>query len=36
MENEDEAQHAIKALNETEVKGRNVKVNLAHRKTANA
>ncbi|HPF92671.1 MAG TPA: RNA-binding protein [Tenuifilaceae bacterium] len=32
MENDDEAQNAIKALNETEVKGRNVKVNSAHRK----
>ncbi|MDX9848623.1 MAG: RNA-binding protein [Tenuifilaceae bacterium] len=35
MENEVEAQNAIKGLNETEVKGRNVKVNSAHRKTAN-
>ncbi len=33
MENEEDAQNAIKALNETEVKGRNVKVNTAHRKT---
>ena len=33
MEKEDEANNAIKALNETEVKGRNVKVNTAHRKT---
>jgi RNA recognition motif-containing protein len=32
MENDEEAQKAIKALNETEVKGRNVKVNSAHRK----
>jgi RNA recognition motif-containing protein len=36
MESEEEGQNAIKALNETEVKGRNVKVNMAHRKTANA
>ncbi len=35
MENEEEGQNAIKALNETEVKGRNVKVNMAHRKTTN-
>jgi RNA recognition motif-containing protein len=34
MENEVEAQNAIKALNETEVNGRNVKVNSAHRKEA--
>jgi RNA recognition motif-containing protein len=32
MENDEEAQKAIKALNETEVNGRNVKVNSAHRK----
>lgn len=33
MENEEAAQNAIKALNETEVKGRNIKVNSAHKKT---
>jgi RNA recognition motif-containing protein len=32
MENDEEAQKAIKALNETDVNGRNVKVNSAHRK----
>jgi len=32
MENEEEGQNAIKALNETEISGRNVKVNSAHRK----
>lgn len=32
MENDADAENAIKGLNETEVKGRNVKVNSAHRK----
>jgi RNA recognition motif-containing protein len=36
MEKDEDALNAIKALNETEVNGRNVKVNSAHRKTANA
>lgn len=31
MENETEAKTAIEALNNTEIKGRNVKVNAAHR-----
>ncbi|PKP39169.1 MAG: RNA-binding protein [Bacteroidetes bacterium HGW-Bacteroidetes-15] len=34
MENDADAEKAIKGLNETEVKGRNVKVNSAHRKAA--
>lgn len=33
MESEEAAQNAIKALNETEVKGRNIKVSSAHKKT---
>lgn len=32
MENDADAENAIKGLNETEVKGRSVKVNSAHRK----
>lgn len=36
MENDEEAQAAIKALNESEVKGRNIKVNSAHRKETTA
>lgn len=32
MENDAEAEKAIRELNETEIKGRNVKVNSAHRK----
>ena len=32
MENDADAEKAIKGLNETDVKGRNVKVNSAHRK----
>jgi len=33
MDNEKDAENAIQALNETQVKGRNIKVNSAHRKT---
>ena len=33
MENDEAAENAIKALNETELKGRNIKVNSAHKKT---
>lgn len=33
MENEEDGQNAIKSLNETEIKGRNVKVNSAHKNT---
>lgn len=33
MERDDEAENAIRALNDTQVKGRNIKVNNAHRKT---
>lgn len=33
MENEEEAQNAIKLLNETELNGRKIKVNSAHRST---
>ena len=36
MENDEEAQAAIKALNESEIKGRNIKVNSAHRKETTA
>ncbi|HZJ74202.1 MAG TPA: RNA-binding protein [Perlabentimonas sp.] len=36
MENEEDGQNAIKALNETEISGRNVKVNLAHKNTDKA
>ncbi len=36
MEKEEEALNAIKALNETEVMGRNIKVNSAHRKAETA
>jgi len=32
MERDDEAENAIRALNDTQVKGRNIKVNNAHRK----
>lgn len=32
MENDEDGEKAIKALNETEINGRNVKVNSAHRK----
>lgn len=32
MEKDEEGENAIKALNETEINGRNVKVNSAHRK----
>ncbi|KAF5083444.1 RNA recognition motif [anaerobic digester metagenome] len=32
MENDEEALKAISALNDTQVKGRNIKVNNAHRK----
>ena len=35
MENEEEALNAIKSINETEVNGRKVKVNSAHRNTIN-
>ena len=33
MERDDEAENAIRALNDSQVKGRNIKVNNAHRKT---
>ncbi|MDY0349392.1 MAG: RNA-binding protein [Tenuifilaceae bacterium] len=36
MENEEDGQNAIKALNETEISGRNVKVNIAHKNTDKA
>jgi RNA recognition motif-containing protein len=36
MEKDEEAENAIKSLNESEVKGRNIKVNSAHRKTETA
>jgi RNA recognition motif-containing protein len=36
MENDADADTAIKGLNETEIKGRNVKVNSAHRKETTA
>jgi RNA recognition motif-containing protein len=36
MDKDEEAENAIKALNDTQVKGRNIKVNNAHRKTAPA
>ncbi len=32
MERDDEAENAIRALNDSQVKGRNIKVNNAHRK----
>jgi RNA recognition motif-containing protein len=36
METDQAAENAIKALNETEIRGRNVKVNSAHRKESAA
>jgi RNA recognition motif-containing protein len=33
MERDEEGEIAIRALNDTQVKGRNIKVNNAHRKT---
>jgi RNA recognition motif-containing protein len=36
MERDEEAENAIKALNDTQVKGRNIKVNNAHRKNTTA
>ncbi|NVO10607.1 MAG: RNA-binding protein [Bacteroidales bacterium] len=36
MERDDEAENAIRALNDTQVKGRNIKVNNAHRKATTA
>jgi RNA recognition motif-containing protein len=36
MERDEEAENAIKALNDTQVKGRNIKVNNAHRKSTTA
>ena len=36
MERDEEGEIAIKALNDTQVKGRNIKVNNAHRKTTAA
>ncbi|MBN1990339.1 MAG: RNA-binding protein [Bacteroidales bacterium] len=35
MENDEEALKAISALNDTQIKGRNIKVNNAHRKVEN-
>jgi RNA recognition motif-containing protein len=34
MERDEEGENAIKALNDTQVKGRNIKVNNAHRKAS--
>ncbi len=34
MENDQEAENAIRSLNDTQVKGRNIKVNNAHRKAS--
>lgn len=36
MERDEEAENAIRALNDTQVKGRNIKVNNAHRKNTAA
>jgi RNA recognition motif-containing protein len=36
MEHDEEAEKAIHALNDTQVKGRNIKVNNAHRKNTTA
>ena len=36
MERDEEAENAIRALNDTQVNGRNVKVNNAHRKNTTA
>ncbi len=36
MDNDTDAENAIKALNDTQVKGRNIKVNSAHRKPETA
>jgi RNA recognition motif-containing protein len=33
MDNDEDAQNAIQALHESQVKGRNIKVNSAHKKT---
>lgn len=36
MERDEEGENAIRALNDTQVKGRNIKVNNAHRKASSA
>ena len=36
MERDEDGDNAIRALNDTQVKGRNIKVNNAHRKTSAA